>query len=96
MVRDGAIHLGRECEAADEECLVKAGLVPAGVDAVRVVLEPEAASFHCHQNLLRVKRNDVSLHAKDKILVIDVGGGGTVDIEVQELIANGEDQFMVS
>jgi hypothetical protein len=76
------------------ECLVKAGLVPAGVDAVRVVLEPEAASFHCHQNLLREKRKDVSLHAKDKILVVDVGGG-TVDIVVQGLIANGEDQFMV-
>jgi molecular chaperone DnaK (HSP70) len=48
---------------------------------VQVVLEPEAASFHCH-HLLRQKHKDLSLHVKDKILVADVGGG-TVDIVVQ-------------
>jgi hypothetical protein len=71
-------------------CMVNAGLVSAeagGIDAVKVVLEPEAASFHCHQ-ILRQEHKDVSLNVKDKILVADVGGG-TVDIVVQELIATG-------
>jgi hypothetical protein len=68
------------------ECMVNAGLVDE-VDAVRVVLEPEAASFHCHEILRRdhVHNKDVSLNVKDKILVVDVGGG-TVDIVVQELV----------
>jgi len=70
-------------------CMVNAGLVGAGgIDAVKVVLEPEAASFHCHQ-ILRQEHKEVSLRAKDKILVADVGGG-TVDIVVQELIGTGQ------
>lgn len=79
-----------------KSCMVNAGLVSAesmakagGIDAVKVVLEPEAASFHCHQILL-AEHKDVSLNEKDKILVADVGGG-TVDIVVQELIASGRD-----
>jgi molecular chaperone DnaK (HSP70) len=68
-------------------CMVNAGLV-AGTEAVKVVLEPEAASFHCHQ-ILREERKDVSLNTKDKILVADVGGG-TVDIVVQELVGNSQ------
>jgi hypothetical protein len=70
-------------------CMVNAGLVSAeagGMDAVKVVLEPEAASFHCHQKL----RQDVSLNAEDKILVADIGGG-TVDIVVQELVLSGDE-----
>ena len=70
-------------------CMVNAGLVcgeAGGIEAVKVVLEPEAASFHCHQ-ILREDRKDVSLNANDKILVADVGGG-TVDIVVQELVGN--------
>ncbi|KAG0618866.1 hypothetical protein M758_4G096700 [Ceratodon purpureus] len=71
-------------------CMVDAGLVSAeagGIEAVKVVLEPEAASFHCHQ-ILRQEHKDVSLNVEDKILVADVGGG-TVDIVVQELIGTG-------
>jgi molecular chaperone DnaK (HSP70) len=72
-------------------CMVNAGLVSGdgGIESVKVVLEPEAASFHCHQ-ILRQKHKDLSLHVKDKILVADVGGG-TVDIVVQELIGSGND-----
>ena len=72
-------------------CMVNAGLVSGdeGIESVRVVLEPEAASFHCHQ-ILRQKQKDLSLRVKDKILVADVGGG-TVDIVVQELIGSGSD-----
>jgi hypothetical protein len=68
-------------------CMVNAGLV-GEIEAVKVVLEPEAASFHCHQ-ILREDRKDVSLNTKDKILVADVGGG-TVDIVVQELVGNSQ------
>jgi len=73
-------------------CMVNAGLVSGeagGIESVKVVLEPEAASFHCH-HILRQKHKDLSLHVKDKILVADVGGG-TVDIVVQELIGSGND-----
>ncbi|XP_024370353.1 uncharacterized protein [Physcomitrium patens] len=72
-------------------CMVNAGLVSGdgGIESVKVVLEPEAASFHCHQ-ILRLKHKDLTLHRKDKILVADVGGG-TVDIVVQELIGSGND-----
>jgi hypothetical protein len=73
-------------------CMVNAGLISAeagNMEALKVVLEPEAASFHCHQKL-RENREDVPLQAKDKILVADVGGG-TVDIVVQELIASSHE-----
>ena len=75
-------------------CMVNAGLVSGetgGIESVKVVLEPEAASFHCHQILQQDMKDqrDVKLHAKDKILVADVGGG-TVDIVVQEMIGNGD------
>ncbi|KAG0560058.1 hypothetical protein KC19_10G151200 [Ceratodon purpureus] len=71
-------------------CMVNAGLVSAEagrIEAVKVVLEPEAASFHCHQ-ILRQEHKDVSLNVEDKILVADVGGG-TVDVVVQELVGDG-------
>lgn len=68
-------------------CMVDAGLVGlGGIDAVNVVLEPEAASFHCHE-ILRRDRKEYSLDKDDKILVADIGGG-TVDIVVQEMIGN--------
>ena len=73
-----------------KSCMVNAGLVSAdagGIEAVKVVLEPEAASFHCHR-ILREERKDLSLNAQDKILVADLGGG-TVDIVVQELVGDG-------
>ena len=79
-------HAKQEMKA----CMVDAGLVSTaagGIDAVKVVLEPEAASFHCHQ-ILRKEHKDVTLNVRDKILVADVGGG-TVDIVVQELIETG-------
>lgn len=76
-------------------CMVNAGLVSSatgGIESVKVVLEPEAASFHCHQILQQdmKEQRDVKLQAKDRILVADVGGG-TVDIVVQEMIGNGDD-----
>ncbi|KAG0579406.1 hypothetical protein KC19_4G096200 [Ceratodon purpureus] len=78
-----------------KECMVNAGLVDC-VEAVQVVLEPEAASLHCHEILRRdhQHKKDVSLNVRDKILVVDVGGG-TVDIVVQELIASGDHEFKV-
>ncbi|KAG0604109.1 hypothetical protein M758_10G145700 [Ceratodon purpureus] len=70
-------------------CMVNAGLVSAEArnKDVKVVLEPEAASFHCHQ-ILRQEHKDVSLNVEDKIFVADVGGG-TLDIVVQELVGDG-------
>lgn len=82
-------------------CMVNTGLVSGGedssaIDAVKVVLEPEAASFSCHQILLQKRRDlsHMSLDVKDKILVADVGGG-TVDIVVQELLESGDHAYKV-
>lgn len=79
-----------------KECMVNAGLV-AEQAAVKVALEPEAASFNCHQILLQKRRDvspDVTLYVQDKILVADVGGG-TVDIVVQELLESGDHTYKV-
>ncbi|XP_024372381.1 uncharacterized protein [Physcomitrium patens] len=72
-------------------CMVDAGLVSeaaGGAEAVKVVLEPEAASFYCHE-ILRADSKSMSLFTKDKVLVVDIGGG-TVDIVCQELLGSGE------
>jgi len=67
--------------------MVAAGLVD-GVDGsphpLVIVLEPEAASFHCLKTM-----NETHLQAGDKLLVADIGGE-TVDIVVQEVISTGE------
>ena len=66
-------------------CMVNAGLVSAqagGIEAVKVVLEPEAASFFCYY-IGRFK--DVPLNAKDKILLTDLSNG-IVETVVQELV----------
>ena len=73
-------------KATMKACMVSAGLV-SGVDGsphpLVVVLEPEAASFHCH-NVICEQILDVG----DKLLVADVGGG-TSDIVVQEVASVG-------
>ena len=78
-------------------CMVNTGLVSGaaagGNDTVKVVLEAEAASFHCIQNL-RQERKDVLLNVKDKVLVADVGGG-IVDIVVQELSETADRVYQV-
>ncbi|CAK9194880.1 unnamed protein product [Sphagnum jensenii] len=53
-----------------------------------MVLEPEAASCHCHRSI-----NHLKLQQGDKLLVADVGGG-TTDIVVQEWVGD-EDNFRV-
>jgi hypothetical protein len=66
-------------------CMVNAGLVSAeagGIEAVKVVLEPEAASFFCYY-IGRFK--DVPLNAKEKILLTDLSNG-IVETVVQELV----------
>jgi hypothetical protein len=91
VVRDDVVHLGQKLEAANEGVHGESGLVSTearGIEAVKVVLELKAASFHCHQILCK-ERKDVSLNTKDKILIADVGGG-MVDIVVQELVGNSQ------
>jgi hypothetical protein len=66
-------------------CMVNAGLVSAeagGIEAVKVVLEPECASFYCYYN---GRFKDVPLNAKDKILLTDLSNG-IVETVVQELV----------
>jgi molecular chaperone DnaK (HSP70) len=76
-------------------CMVDAGLVVGRPDAKKasphplvMVLEPEAASCHCHRNLKQLR-----LQRGDKLLVADIGGG-TADIVVQEWVGD-EDNFKV-
>lgn len=65
-------------------CMTGAGLVN-GVDGsphpLNVVLEPEAASFHCHK-----VTSQCTLEVGDRLLVADIGGG-TSDIVVQEVVS---------
>ena len=65
-------------------CMTGAGLVH-GVDGsphpLIVVLEPEAASFHCHK-----VTSQYTLEVGDRLLVADIGGG-TSDIVVQEVVS---------
>ncbi|XP_024391964.1 uncharacterized protein [Physcomitrium patens] len=72
-------------------CMMDTGLVScdSGIESVKVVLEPEAASFHCHQ-LMPKQYPKVCLDRCDNILVADIGGG-TVDIVVQKLKGIGRD-----
>lgn len=55
---------------------------------VKIALEPEAASFHCHQ-ILQKEQKRLSLQLSDKLLVLDVGGG-TVDVVVQEFVGTSQ------
>ncbi|KAG0612543.1 hypothetical protein M758_6G035900 [Ceratodon purpureus] len=69
-------------------CMIDAGLVKCeggSPHPLIVVLEPEAASFHCH----KVMKEQI-LDVGDKLLVADIGGG-TSDIVVQEVVSVGED-----
>ena len=71
-----------------KSCMVDAGLVGGEGGSAHppiVVLEPEAASFHCH----KVMKEQI-LEVGDKLLVADIGGG-TSDIVVQEVVNVGED-----
>ena len=72
-----------------KECMVEAELVSRErrTKAVKVFLESEAASYHCHRVLSQMQK-DAFLNVKDKILVVDIGGG-TVDVVLQEVIGNG-------
>lgn len=74
-------------KATMKHCMVSAGLVD-GMDGspypLIVVLEPEAASFHCHKVIY-----EQILEVGDKLLVADVGGG-TSDIVVQEVVSIGK------
>jgi hypothetical protein len=66
-------------------CMVNAGLVSAeagGIEAVKVVQEPEDASFLCCYDW-RFKK--LPFNAKDKILLTDVSHG-TIKMVVQELV----------
>jgi hypothetical protein len=53
-----------------------------------MVLEPEAASCHCHRN-----SEHLNLQKGDKLLVVDIGGG-TSDIVVQEWVGD-DDSYRV-
>ncbi|XP_024402004.1 uncharacterized protein [Physcomitrium patens] len=76
-----------DAKAVMKSCMTNAGLV-GGVDGSHhpliLVLEPEAASFHCY----KVMKEQI-LEVGDKILVADIGGG-TSDIVVQEVVSVGE------
>lgn len=67
-----------------KRCMTAAGLVN-GVEGsshpLVVVLEPEAAAFHCHEVM-----SEQALEVGDKLLVADIGGG-TADIVVQEVVS---------
>lgn len=67
-------------------CMIDAGLVD-GVDGsphpLMIVLEPEAASYHCYKYL----RNGV-LNTGDRVLVADIGGG-TADLVMQKALDVG-------
>ncbi|CAK9875042.1 unnamed protein product [Sphagnum jensenii] len=86
-----------------KQCMVDAGLVvgsagggPKGSSQRQyasphpliMVLEPEAASCHCHRN-----SEHLNLQKGDKLLVVDIGGG-TSDIVVQEWVGD-DDRYRV-
>jgi len=86
-----------------KQCMADAGLVvgSAGVGPngssqrqcasphpLIMVLEPEAASCHCHRN-----SEHLNLQKGDKLLVVDIGGG-TSDIVVQEWVGD-DDSYRV-
>lgn len=65
-------------------CMIGAGLVngdDGSPHPLNMVLEPEAASFHCHK-----VTSQYTLEVGDKLLVADIGGG-TSDIVVQEVVS---------
>lgn len=74
-------------KATMKSCMAAAGLVQ-GADGsphpLIVVLEPEAAAFHCHKAMA-----ERILGVGGKLLVADIGGG-TSDIVVQEVVRVGE------
>ena len=75
-----------------KSCMTAAGLVN-GVNGSHhplvMVLEPEAASFHCHKVM-----SEQTLRVGDKLLVADIGGG-TADIVVQEVVSIGQSSYRV-
>lgn len=65
-------------------CMTGAGLVNGAHGSpypLNTVLEPEAASFHCHN-----VTSQYTLEVGDKLVVADIGGG-TSDIVVQEVVS---------
>lgn len=74
-------------------CMRAAGLVFNGVEGsphpLIMVLEPEAASFHCHRALSEQK-----MEVGDRLLVADIGGG-TTDIVVQEVVSMSHQSYKV-
>ncbi|KAG0618894.1 hypothetical protein M758_4G099400 [Ceratodon purpureus] len=79
-------------KATMKMCMAAAGLVD-GVHGsphpLIMVLEPEAASFHCHKVM-----SEQTLGIGDKLLVADIGGG-TADIVVQEVVSVGKNSYRV-
>lgn len=79
-------------KAIMKDCMKSAGLVGGehgSPHQLIIVLEPEAASFHCHKVM-----NEQVLSVGDKLLVADIGGG-TSDLIVQEVISVGERGYRV-
>ncbi|KAG0603397.1 hypothetical protein M758_10G090700 [Ceratodon purpureus] len=74
-------------KATMRACMVSAGLVSP--HPVVIVLEPEAASFHCQRVM-----GELTLQAGDKLVVADIGGG-TSDIVAQEVVSVGEGGYRV-
>lgn len=74
-------------------CMRAAGLVFNGVEGsphpLIMVLEPEAASSHCHRAM-----SEHVLEVGDRLLVADIGGG-TTDIVVQEVVVAGQQGYRV-
>lgn len=76
-----------------KNCMRDAGLVFNGVEGsphpLIIVLEPEAASFHCHKAL-----SEQTLEVGDRLLVADIGGG-TTDIVVQQVVSTSHHSYEV-
>lgn len=73
-----------------KDCMVRAGLVSGTDDShLSIVLEPEAAFFHCYQHL-----HESAITVNDKILIADIGGG-TSDIVVEQVVAIGQSSYQV-
>ncbi|KAG0557508.1 hypothetical protein M758_11G132600 [Ceratodon purpureus] len=79
-------------KAVMKKAMTAAGLV-SGADGsphpLIMVLEPEAASFHCHKVM-----SEQTLEVGDRLLVADIGGG-TSDIVVQEVVSTSVHGYQV-
>jgi molecular chaperone DnaK (HSP70) len=79
-------------KATMKQCMAAAGLVDGAHGSPHplvMVLEPEAASFHCHKVM-----SEQTLRVGDKLLVADIGGG-TADIVVQEVVSVEKSSYRV-